>query len=74
MTRVRIETEDMLYSAELRQSFYSAMNALITRANDIRDISPNMAIEDMIKVGHILHYMDPYDRVELFDEIRARIA
>ena len=57
-----------------RQSFYSAMCALLSRADDIREISPHMAIEDMVAVGYMLRYLDPHDRVELFDDIRRRMA
>ena len=67
-------TDELLHDHVIRQSFYSAMNSLITRANEIHEISPNMAVADMAKVGHILHYLDPHDKVGLFDGIRARLA
>ena len=67
-------TDELLQDYVMRQAFHSAMSALITRANEVHEISPNMAIADMTKVGHMLHYLDPHDRVGLFDGIRARLA
>ena len=67
-------TDDLLNNVVHRQAFYSAMCTLLTRANDAYEHSPNLAMNDMVKVGHMLHYLDPHDRVELFDDIRRRMA
>ena len=67
-------TDELLRDDLTRQSFYSAMRALLTRADEIREISPHMAIEDMVAAGYMLRYLDPHDRVELFDDIRSRLA
>ena len=67
-------TDDLLNNVEHRQAFYSAMCALLTRADNTYENSQNLAIDDMVKVGHMLHYLDPHDRVELFDDIRRRMA
>ena len=67
-------TDELLHYHVIRQSFYSAMCALLTRADDTREDSPNLALDDMVKVGYMLRYLDPHDRVELFDDIRRRMA
>ena len=67
-------TDDLLNDPLTRQSFYSAMRALLARANTIRESSPHMAIEDMVAIGYMLRYLDPHDRVELFNDIRDQLA
>ena len=57
-----------------RQAFYSAMRALVDRANAIREHQPNFAVEDLVKVGHMLHYLDPNGEIPLFDGIRDGLA
>ena len=67
-------TNDLINSDILSMSFYAAMNALITRAADVREISPDHARDDMKKVGYMLRYLDPHGKIELFDSVRRSMG
>lgn len=70
----KLETNEVLHNALLRQSFYSAMLALLARADAIRTTSPHMAMEDMVAIGYMLHHLDPHDEIRLFDDVRQQMA
>lgn len=63
---------DLMRDVNTRGAFGSAMRALMDRAD--KDTSPGRGIGDKIKVGYMLHSLDPHGRVQQFNTLRDRIS